>query len=96
MSSLTAEQRQEIRDALDQSRREALEQSKARAAMPKPQRIKLPKSPVVRAARVAQRAQEATTIARELFEERKPTGRCQFCGAPARNSDVCRAHGDLV
>lgn len=31
-----------------------------------------------------------------IAESEKPTGRCQFCGAPAKGGNVCRAHADLA
>lgn len=41
--------------------------------------------------------QNPKALTKQLLAEReRPSGRCQFCGAPSRNGDVCPAHSDLV
>ena len=91
MSTFTADQKAELREAFVTSRRDALAESRRLASIPQPA-----KSPVVRAAQHAERAQSAKTIVRAIVgEPRKVVDHCVFCGAPAKNG-VCRGHSDLI
>lgn len=92
----TPEQRAELRAAVDQSRREGLvELERLRQVRVQRESTRPKKSPVIRAAEMAQRAQDAVVIAREVVAERPVDGlRCCLCGAPAV-CGFCVAHNDL-
>lgn len=84
---MTGPERQRIREARDASKRAAMAEAKGA------------KSPVVRAVEKAHRAQDAVEIAKTILVPevvRIARGTCQFCGYPVKDSDVCRAHTDLI
>lgn len=81
-----ADQRRELREAIDQSKREAIAESRSRV-----------KSPVVRAAEKAHRAQDAKPLMEAIVvaEPLRDPFHCSFCGGPAKDG-VCHAHSNLV